>query len=635
MNGLLRVVPWVVLSGALAAYPIVVHAGDDRPVAITPDGGRYWGPLQDGRRQGQGLVKWDNGAVYEGGFADGLFSGKGRLRFANGDVYEGAFRKGIESGKGQLTTASGSIYIGQFRSGQLHGTGRLRYENGSVYEGQFKKGLPDGHGQLLGPTEKYLGDFRRGEISGRGEMHFQDGRKYVGDFVHGQFEGKGRLEYPSGQVYEGDFVAGGFTGQGLVTWPDGRRHEGRFHDWKPDGPGTYLDVDGNSYAGNFRDGGLVGKARLSGKDGSLYDGEVQGWLPHGLGEIRLANGDVYRGQFQYGVYDGEGTLTYATPRSDGRVQDTGTWRYGRLKAQEEEERRRSAANVERALYEQGPQLSELLKQLRPRDSQAINLYLLAIAGDGSQEVFRREVDFVRTQFDTRFGTQGHSLALINSRSTVGSASMATLTSIRRTVSALASEMDRERDILFVYITSHGSEEREITLGLPGMMLPPLTARELGAMLKESGVRWKVVIISACYAGGFMDELRDPNALVIAAARADRRLFGCADENDFTYFGRAFFKEALSDTSSFEDAFSKAAELVAAWEDRDARNEQSQDPAKRPKPDEHHSLPQMDSPPAIRDYLKLWRAQLPATDTSKTPEIGEITTGTRAVPGVQM
>ena len=67
-----------------------------------------------------------------------------------------------------------------------------------------------------------------------------------------------------------------------------------------------------------------------------------------------------------------------------------------------------------------------LASLAPSDPTRINLYLLAIAGDGTQEVFRREVDFVRNEFDASYGTKGRSLVLVNSRNTLDSAPMATL-----------------------------------------------------------------------------------------------------------------------------------------------------------------------------------------------------------------
>lgn len=596
------------VMGALG-YPVVARAVDDGQAVVTPDGGRYSGRLVDGRRHGPGRIEWSNGASFDGEFLDGLFSGKGRLRFPTGDVYEGDFAKGMESGRGRLTTKSGAIFEGEFHDGVLAGPGRYEGGNGVVYEGGFKDSLYHGTGRIVGGFGEYTGDFQLGEITGKGEMRFKDGRSYVGDFVRGEFEGKGRLAYASGQVFEGDFVAGEFTGSGVVTWPGGMRHEGRFRNWRPEGPGVFSDDDGTTYEGSFTNGELTGIGTILAKDGSRYEGETRNRVPHGNGELRLANGNVYRGAFDLGVFEGQGTMTYAKPQSDGRTRDEGTWRYGRLKKDLDDERRLARANVELALYKQPALLADALREFAPRDSRGINMYLLAVAGDGSQEVFRREVEFMRNQFDTDFGTRGRSLVLGNSRNTVGRVPLATVSSIRQAISAVSAAMDKEQDILFLYITSHGSKEREITLGLTGMDLPPLTARELGEALKESGIRWKVVVISSCYAGGFIDDLRDARTLVIAASRHDRRSFGCADENDFTYFGRAFFKEALPKAASFQDAYSKANRLITEWEDGDApRTSKSAGAA---KDEERHSLPQMADSPDIRNHLEKWWAQIAA------------------------
>jgi len=53
--------------------------------------------------------------------------------------------------------------------------------------------------------------------------------------------------------------------------------------------------------------------------------------------------------------------------------------------------------------------------------------------------------------------------------------------------------------------------------------------------------------------------------VITAASADRNSFGCSNEADFTYFGKAYFDEALRKTSSFTEAFELAAPEIAARE----------------------------------------------------------------------
>lgn len=607
---------WLVLGClcGLALTPPSAQANEPAsgpPAAMTPDGGRYWGPLVNGMRHGEGRVEWSDGSTYKGGFVNGMLSGKGRLKSSNGEIVEGEFKEGLPSGTITMTMVDGSVYQGQARKGRLEGRGRLK-SGKTVYVGEFRNDLYHGHGHLKGPDFQYKGQFRQGQYWGNGSFSQADGRSYTGEFVRGEFHGKGRYVVADGPAYEGNFVDGKLQGRGVVTYPDGAKEEGSFRDWKLDGPGKWTSDDGTTYEGEFKAGQLQGTANALWPDGTRYTGEMQNWRPHGQGELRLANGNVYRGRFRWGEYDGQGTLTYAKAQADGRTEDAGLWEYGRFKKHIEETRRLAEANAERALYTQPAQLKRVLDELQPSSGSGINLYLLAVAGDGSQEVFRREVDFIRKQFEARFATQGHSVVLVNSRSTVGASPLATVTSIREAVSAIAAKMNKDRDILFLYVTSHGSKEGTISLGLDGVRLPDLGRSELAAVLKESGIRWKVVVLSACYAGSFMEPLKDPGTLFIAAARADRQSFGCADENDFTYFGRAFFKESLPSADSFEDAFSKATKLIRDWEDRDgvgpsaapgARRQGQQSAADR------YSLPQIDAPEPIRQHLKLWWDQL--------------------------
>jgi hypothetical protein len=137
----------------------------------------------------------------------------------------------------------------------------------------------------------------------------------------------------------------------------------------------------------------------------------------------------------------------------------------------------------------------------------------------------------------------------------------------------------------------------------------LRASELGKLLKETGIRWKVVVVSACYSGGFIDPVKDDHTLVITAARHDRSSFGCADENDFTYFGRAFFKDALPSSSSFQDAFRKAEVLIR---EREAADEKAGSGTTA----ESHSFPQLQESPAVAQYLQRWWSQvMPAGRTT--------------------
>src|SRR5262245_25755341 len=86
-----------VLRGALWSFFVLLAtvAFGATPDAITVDGGRYFGPLVDGKLHGRGRVEWENGTVYEGEFAKGLMSGKGRMRYATGSSYEGEWREGM------------------------------------------------------------------------------------------------------------------------------------------------------------------------------------------------------------------------------------------------------------------------------------------------------------------------------------------------------------------------------------------------------------------------------------------------------------------------------------------------------------------------------------------------------------
>lgn len=488
------------------------------------------------------------------------------------------------AGKPDAVTPDGGRYYGPLAGGKLHGRGRIEWPSGSYYEGEFANGM----------------------MAGKGEARYRDGRAYRGEFALGEFDGKGRFQSANGDVYEGDFKRGEFTGSGRFTRKDGGHYEGEFRNWLFHGRGRFTDKT-NTWEGTFVDGKLEGRGKATEWRGT-YEGEFKNWQFHGQGKLRLKNGDLYEGAFANGFYEGQGTLTYARPRPDGRKQDSGTWRFGSLP--QDAERRQERKNVEVALYAQKELLDQALASLQPREPGKINLYLLTVAGDASQEVFRREVDFVQREFARRFGTAGRSISLINSRNTAASAPMATVTGIRRAVKAIAARMDREHDILFMFLTSHGSREHELTLDQNGMELADLGAAELGALLKESGIRWKVVVVSACYSGGFIEPLRDERTLVMTAARHDRRSFGCADENDFTYFGRAFFKESLPRSRSFVEAFRRAEALVSDWERKDASGPASSRAAAANTADDHHSLPQISNAVAIDEHLKRWWAQAP-------------------------
>ena len=127
-------------------------------------------------------------------------------------------------------------------------------------------------------------------------------------------------------------------------------------------------------------------------------------------------------------------------------------------------------------------------------------------------------------------------------------------------------MDPAEDVLVVALTSHGSPDGlAVTAGRRAGVLSPSMLKR---MLDASGAKYRVVIVSACYSGVFARALADTRTLVITAASADRPSFGCEDGASWTYFGEAFYNQALRRQSSLDAAFAEAKRLVTERERRE-------------------------------------------------------------------
>jgi hypothetical protein len=173
---------------------------------------------------------------------------------------------------------------------------------------------------------------------------------------------------------------------------------------------------------------------------------------------------------------------------------------------------------------------------------------------GDQGVFRREAVGAAQIVANRFG--GGPVVVMSNTKTGGSATVETLAT---TLQAEAKKMDGESDILFLILTSHGS--RDGLAVVAGRLVETLKPSNLTEMLHSTGIRNKVVIVSACYSGVFIPPLADAGTLVITAADANHPSFGCEDKAKWTYFGDAFFNTALRRADNLKDAFLMARSLV--------------------------------------------------------------------------
>jgi hypothetical protein len=180
----------------------------------------------------------------------------------------------------------------------------------------------------------------------------------------------------------------------------------------------------------------------------------------------------------------------------------------------------------------------------------------------------REVNSVTRLFKERFGAEGRAIRLVNNPGSVLDTPIASATSLKAALHRVAEAMNADEDILVLFLTSHGSETHRFSLDLWPMRFNELDPATLRAAMDEAGIRNRVVIVSACYSGGFVEPLRNPDTVVITAAAADRNSFGCSNEADWTYFGKAYFDEALRGTHSFTKAFEDAKPVIAKRERAD-------------------------------------------------------------------
>ncbi|HTV83965.1 MAG TPA: C13 family peptidase [Dyella sp.] len=223
---------------------------------------------------------------------------------------------------------------------------------------------------------------------------------------------------------------------------------------------------------------------------------------------------------------------------------------------------------EQVFYAQPGMMHTALSQLGPRVPGKTNLYLLTFAGDGGEDVFRNEAEYAAQLFTKRFGPTAHALVLENNPTTLQTHPLADWSNLESALDGLWTVMKPDQDILVLYLTSHGDEDHNLLVDMDPLPLDQIGAPDLAGILKKHPFKWKVVVVNACYSGGFIPDLHSAGTLVLTAARTDRSSFGCGSDSDITYFGKAWLVDAMNRTDDFVDAFQYAKTDIEGWEKQD-------------------------------------------------------------------
>ena len=230
-----------------------------------------------------------------------------------------------------------------------------------------------------------------------------------------------------------------------------------------------------------------------------------------------------------------------------------------------------------------------LAALQTQRPGVVDLYAITFA-PYSASVFKNETGVVGDVIRRRFDADGRTLQLLNYPGVSAQFAWATPLNLERAIMHVASLMDRDEDILFLHLTSHGARDGELAASFWPLEVAPVTPLTLKKWLDQSGIRNRVISISACYSGSWIDPLADDHTLIMTAADADHTSYGCGKRSELTFFGRAMYDEQLRhQTLSFEEAH-RAARLIIKRREEDAGK------------DDGYSNPQIRVGPAIRPQL---------------------------------
>ncbi len=225
----------------------------------------------------------------------------------------------------------------------------------------------------------------------------------------------------------------------------------------------------------------------------------------------------------------------------------------------------SAAMQENLYYGQFGMMDRAISWIDTHRKGTTDLYFVGFGADAREDVFLNEMRSVVRLFDSRFGTKDRSIVLLNHRSTVRQVPLANVHNLGRALGEIGNRMDPEEDVLFLYLSAPELDDTQLRPTFEPLDLLPLHASEIRHMLNDAGIKWRIIVLSACTSDNFADRVADPNTLVITATGQGGRAHGCTDDRPHTDFGGAFFDQALQETYSIRTAFLDALKRIASHE----------------------------------------------------------------------
>src|SRR6516165_2035326 len=183
------------------------------------------------------------------------------------------------------------------------------------------------------------------------------------------------------------------------------------------------------------------------------------------------------------------------------------------------------------------------------------------AGDDAEPVFDNATRTLNQRL-VAAGVQAGDIHRLSASATELSSSVEPA-SAKTLLQRIAELSARPGDRCLVFLTSHGERGAGVWLARSNLALSPDELAD--ALSRGCGPAPTVVIVSACYSGGFAaGRMVKPNRIILTAARSDRPSFGCQVHRRYNFFDECLLG-ALPKSATWRMAFDKSTQCVRQME----------------------------------------------------------------------
>jgi hypothetical protein len=208
-------------------------------------------------------------------------------------------------------------------------------------------------------------------------------------------------------------------------------------------------------------------------------------------------------------------------------------------------------------------MDRAIDSLEDERSGVTDLYFVGFAPDARRPGVVADVPAAQRTMDERWNTNGRSVVMMTTPLTVAERPFATVTHLRKMLLEIGGFIDADDDVVMVYLTGTTGADHTLTAVNPPLELSSLSAQGLRQLLDAAGIRWRIIVMSSCAAGAWIDALKDDDTVVIASSAADVRGADCAAGLRPSVFGDVFFGEAMRKGEDVAHAFEAARKQLVA------------------------------------------------------------------------